>query len=588
MDDMRYLLDDLSPERRQLLELLLAEQGIDFGRLDATLRRQHSFEEQTLAEIWSEVLGVAEIGPEDSFFALGGDSIRVIQVRARAQARGLTVTVQDLFEHQTLGELARVAASRPRQQEAPQVLPFALVASQDRARLPASAEDAYPLATLQLGMIFHSQYSPNSVLYHDVFSYHLNLRLEVETLHQILYTLTASHPILRTSFALSEYSQPLQIVYRDLLFNIEVIDLRQHGEAMQTQEVENWVAAEQQRGFNLGTPPLLRFCIHQLAEQRFMFTLSFHHAILDGWSVASLLTELFSSYVARLNQTASRPEPPTQTLYREYIALEQQAIASEQQRQYWNQRLQHCPSTELPYTTSRQNTLVQTQRTIVIPITAERSNQLKRLANTAGVPIKNVLLAAHMSVLSALLGQSDVVTGLVTNGRPEQAGGEQTLGLFLNTVPFRMQVGNEPWIELVQAAFVAERDLMPYRRYPLAVIQQENGVTFDSYFNFTHFHVYEEIQELSEQLVDLAYDIEHTNFALAARFALNVSDAHIQLFVDYKTQLFDDAQVELITRFYASTLAAMADTPQSQRVYHDNGFATSQAQLIDDFNQPLE
>src|SRR5262249_24567613 len=127
-----------------------------------------------------------------------------------------------------------------------------------------------------------------------------------------------------------------------------------------------------------------------------------------------------------------------------------------------------------------------------INIPEELSQSLKRVARQTGVPVKSVLLAAHLRVLGLLSGTYDVVTGLVTNGRPETAGGHQVLGLFLNTVPFRLHLQAEPWPELIRRVFEAEQGLLPHRRFPLAEIKKlcDRRELYDVGSNFVHFHVY--------------------------------------------------------------------------------------------------
>ena len=95
-------------------------------------------------------------------------------------------------------------------------------------------------------------------------------------------------------------------------------------------------------------------------------------------------------------------------------------------------------------------------RTVQVPITAELTRDLQRLARATSVPLKSVLLAAHLRVLGLLGGTTDVLTGLVANGRPEERDGERVLGLFLNTLPFRLTLGGGTWSDLIRATFDAE------------------------------------------------------------------------------------------------------------------------------------
>ena len=121
--------------------------------------------EVLLAQIWSEVLDVLEIGVDDNFFELGGDSIRSLNVRARAQQRGLEFTVQDMMRFQTIRELALHAGTAAQPEQQLLLEPFALISEADRNRMPADAEDAYPLSKVQTGLLYHVLYDANSAIY---------------------------------------------------------------------------------------------------------------------------------------------------------------------------------------------------------------------------------------------------------------------------------------------------------------------------------------------------------------------------------------------------------------------------------------
>ena len=133
-----------------------------------------------------------------------------------------------------------------------------------------------------------------------------------------------------------------------------------------------------------------------------------------------------------------------------------------------------------------------------MPATVERTVPGSRVAAVhafaadLGVPAKSVYLAAHLTVLGRLTERNQVVSGLVTSGRPELEGGTDLVGLFLNTlpVPFRLQRGT--WQSRVERVFAVEQRSVPYRRFPLADIIKLTGgrPLFDTIFNYTDFHVY--------------------------------------------------------------------------------------------------
>jgi non-ribosomal peptide synthetase component F len=150
------------------------------------------------------------------------------------------------------------------------------------------------------------------------------------------------------------------------------------------------------------------------------------------------------------------------------------------------------------------------------------SEGLRQLARRASVPLKSVLLAAHLRVLSLISGERDVVTGVVFNGRPETTDGERVIGMFLNTLPVRLALDGGTWEDLATATFRVERELLPYRRYPLSQIQRENGgrALFETAFNYVHFHVLEGVARLSDVEVLSTGGAADTNFTLMVDYNL--------------------------------------------------------------------
>jgi amino acid adenylation domain-containing protein len=512
--------------------------------------------EQTLAGIWQQVLGRAQVGIHDNFFALGGDSIRSIAVIAAAQTAGLSLSVQQLFQHQTIAALAPLAHAARGDELPPE--PFSLIRAADRERLPADVEDAYPLTQLQLGMLFHSQYHPEASIYHNVLSYQLHGPFDPEIFAQVAQEVVDRHAALRTAFEMERYAEPLQLVYRHLPVLLTESDLQSLDEQQQAAALEQWMEQERGRGFRWDQPPLARLHLHRRAAELFQFSLSFHHAILDGWSVALLLTELFQRYMARLQNTPLVVEP-LQTQFRSFVALERRASESAEQQAFWAQALQDRPALSLPLAATPQ--AYAGPRQMLLP--AEHAKALRHLAADLGVPLRSVLLTAHLAVLRLISGQRRVITGLVTNGRPETRDGERVLGLFLNSVPLQMTIDRRSWRDLIRATFAAEQQLLPFRRYPLARMQRDQGgqPLFDVLFNFVHFHAYQQLQHIpGMQVVDHRSFVK-TNFALDVAFSVDVESQAIALELDYDARL-GAARADRLLSLYLATLHTIIAQPE--------------------------
>ncbi|MDF5721980.1 MAG: amino acid adenylation domain-containing protein [Rhizonema sp. PD37] len=524
--------------------------------------------EEILAEVWAEVLNIEQVGIHDNFFELGGDSIRSIQVPAKAQVRNLSFSLQQLFQHQTINILAQeVRFAEPSSLSTLKTEAFSLLCDQDRQKLPKGVEDAYPLARVQAGVIFHTQSMPDSPMYHDIFLYNLQVYLDTEIFQACVQQVVDRHPILRTSFDLTNFSEPLQLVHETVAAPFQVEDLRGLSPDEQQEMLFSWIEAEKRRNFDWSCPPFIRFFIHRLTDQAFYLTFSCHTSILDGWSKACLLTELLHRYHALLNGETSTIEQTPTIAYRDFIALERSMLKSKECHDYWTQKLAGCVTTKLPQWNQTHHTTDAPQIGFLdVPISPEISNGLKKLARRAEVPLKSVLLAAHLKVMSLLSGDIDILTGLESNGRLEEADGEKTLGIHLNTVPFRLKLTVGTWIDLVQQVFEAERELLPFRRYPYADLHQLVGrqalqPLVDTVFNYTHFHVYQHLQALKDLEILGARGFGETHFTLRSEFNLNHASDCIQLDLECNLLHIGDAQLEKIGNYFTQTLTVMSTQP---------------------------
>ncbi|HZI04546.1 MAG TPA: condensation domain-containing protein, partial [Archangium sp.] len=494
----------------------------------------------------------------DNFFDLGGDSIRSLRVVAHARTKGLTLSVAEMFEHQTVRALA--AAMRRGGNEAVRTEPFSLLSEADRAALPAGLTDAYPLSMLQAGFIFHAELRQGYEVY--LTSFHMRVRFDESALRRAVEALARRHPMLRTSFDVSSFSEPLQLVHAEAKVPLTVFDWRGVPEARQQRDFEAWTHAERQVGFTWRQPPLVRLHAHRLADDTFRLTLS--EPFLDGWSVASLWSELLRLYVASL-EGETPVEPPPATTYRDFVALERTALTSEASRSFWAQALTSVERAPVAFWPLRAGEAPGQHVRILFPVANDVFAGLKHIASETALPLKSVLIAAHTRVVALLTGRDEIVTGIIANGRPEVPGGDQVLGIFLNTIPLGLRLTGGTWLDLARAAFEAERARLPHRRFPLAQLQKSFGdgqPLFDTAFNFTHFHVLEKLRELRGMEILDMMATDQTYFAWTSYF--NVDTANTDLHIALDCNGLGADQVEAIKACYLSVLSAMSRAPRSR------------------------
>src|SRR2546421_6097697 len=366
----------------------------------------------------------------------------------------------------------------------------------------ALLEDLYPLAGMQAGLLFHSQASG---LYVEQLNFGMDGALQLPALSESWEQMLAAHPILRTSFVGQEALA--QAVWQKVPLPLRVLDLTSLRPQEQEQEVRAFRQADARRGFDIQQAPLLRLSVFRLGGEQHQFLWSFHHAILDGWSVPLLLQEFLARYQA-LSQ-GSQPQLPASRPYRDYIAWLQQQDQGEAEA-FWRQQLADFTApTPLPLKASppeaepsyRQQDLLLSQ---------EGSQRLQRVARGLHITLNTLLQASWAYVLSRYSGQAEVLFGMVVAGRQaELVGVESLVGLCINTIPLRIAVPRAgtvaDWLRQVHAHLAT---LQRYSYYPLWQIQRLSEVDagqslFQSIFVFQNYpvnHTLEQLQHSSLRL----------------------------------------------------------------------------------------
>nr|WP_246574748.1 non-ribosomal peptide synthetase [Streptomyces genisteinicus] len=528
--------------------------------------------ESVLAGIWAQVLGVERVGVHADYFAIGGDSISMLRVRVLAERAGLGFSVEDFVRNPTVAALAECArttapAGRDDAAAAAALRPFGLVSHLDRARLEGF-EDAYPAGRLQLGLLFHSREKQDSATYKDVFRYSLAMPWREKAFRTAFDRLVARHPVLRSSFALAGYSEPLQLVRPvaeggpDAESGLDVADLRRVPAGEAEAAIGEHIALRRRHDYRFDQAPLYHFRAFVLpATVELVF--SFHHAILDGGSVANLVSELLRDYGHQLGlglDPVPDTAPPTPALH---VLEERAAVASEESRAWWKASLEGAEQPQLESFRPHEAPQPEERTECDLNLPADLADAVRATARERQAPVKAVLFAAHVLMLRAFSGRTDVTTGLVTHGRPDADGAERTCGLFLNTLPLRVREEPDTWFDVVRHAVERERESYPHRRVPLAVIQEDLGGAslVDTLFNYIHFRQLGEVFRTPE-ITSRGFAVrEETNFSLVVNAMVDPVDESIRLRLDFSGRSFTPAQGRLYIDAYVRILRELAERP---------------------------
>jgi amino acid adenylation domain-containing protein len=427
-------------------------------------------------------------------------------------------------------------------------------------------EDVLPLTPLQEGMFFHASYDDDGV---DVYQAQCVLalagRLEPEVLRTAAASLVRRYPVLRSGFRLRKTGEPIQVIYREVPLAWSEVDLSTLGADERDKELGELLATDWVARFDLGRPPLLRFTLVKIAADDYRLVMTNHHILIDGWSLAVMIDDLFALY-------ASGGDPaglPKVTPYRDFVTWmsKQDSAAS---LRVWQVALAGVdqPTLVAPDAVLGSELPARTD----VEVDPELGAQLKQLVQSTGLTANVLVQAAWASVLAAITGRDDVVFGTLVSGRPPEIDGVRTMvGMFINTVPVRVRLRPEASAADNLARLADEQSrLMAHQHLRLTDVTRLTGLAtlFDTFVVFENYPVDLSAREIAPdvRLTKITGDdAAHYPFRLVVR----LTGERLQVVLEYRRDLFDDAAAQWVADAFAGALRSLihaADTPLGRPV----------------------
>jgi amino acid adenylation domain-containing protein/non-ribosomal peptide synthase protein (TIGR01720 family) len=535
---------------------------------------------QRLAVLWAEVLDAGAPGLHDDFFVSGGDSIKSIRLLSAINKEfEAHLTLNDIQRHPTIGQLAQrltqAEAGRRRAAVMKEILAQLEQLKADvmeRGLLTADVDDVFPMSDIQKGMVFHAQQSRGSGMYHDQFLYRATIgELDIRRFKRALRMLAAKHPALRTAFDLARYREPLQWVAKEIEPVFDYHDLTNKKTAAGHRFIQDWLAEDRRRPFEIHEPPLWRASAFQISSSDVVLAIVFHHAILDGWSNASLIAELYDWYDRLAAASEDVSLPPLKHDSKMFVAEQLAESRDEGNLEFWRSELQEYKRLDFSGFAGEAGS---PQQQYTAPLKRRLKERLERLAARRNTTLKTIGAAAYMAMLSMISYDNDICAGLVVNGRPQCEDGDKMLGCFLNTVPFRLRIGHEvTWEELIQATGSKFQEIALRQRLSFARIVKaagESGVGenpfFDTIYNYIDFHVYGDLHrehpaKSAEESPPLqGFESTNTPFDLN----LSATGGGLTLIANYSAAFIGPDHVERLIGYFKRALETMASDSKRQ------------------------
>jgi amino acid adenylation domain-containing protein len=394
--------------------------------------------EAAVAAAFADVLGTDDIGVDDDFLALGGNSLNATRLVTRLRSRcGAAITARTVFDRRTVAAIARA------------------VAGADAGRpVPAVSADPHrpALSQAQRRLWFLDQLTPGVTAYVQVFNRRLRGSLDIAALRQALRDVLQRHDVLRSHFPAQD-GEPYVEFEEAGQFPLVVEDLS--GCPAPADRAHEVIGAETEEPFDLQYGPLVRLRLLKLAESDHVLAVTAHHTVFDGWSARVFQRDLGTAYAARLHDK-DPAWPPLPLTYASFAERQRHWPGEEviaRQVRYWRDQLSGAPMVaQLP--TDRGRPPLPTYRGGVhlITVPAPVTGRLAALAGEVGASLFMVMISVFASLAARYSGTRDLLIGSPVFGRP-QPDLEDLVGFFANSLPLRVDLTADPsFTELVRQA----------------------------------------------------------------------------------------------------------------------------------------
>ena len=438
--------------------------------------------EKLQAEIWSSILGIKKIGRSDNFFNLGGDSIISLRVVGALKQKGYKLKIHSIFAYKTIKDIAQHIIDEADVNS--KYKHFSLISDENKRSFELeenSISDIYPASSLQKGMLIESIFDKYS--YHDVVSYLIKIPFDYKKFIGCWERIVTKHSMLRSNFV-----EDIENGY--LLIENKSISLKSKIKIVEGCSTKSIIDKELDKGIDYKMPGVFRLVINTVARNDgFSLVISFHHAIMDGWSLASLILEFVDMYgdsEISINYNSS-------ISYAEFVQEELLNMNKKSLYNLWFKLLEGYKNNINRVVKHIQHSTKLIEK-VGAKLSKNNSTKIISYAKTSGFSVDTVFLSAYFYALFRVFGFNDILIGTVVNNRLEVPGGDEQIGLFLNTIPFRYKFkkgGDITSDYLNNQINNIKTELLKIKQYPFMKLKSDfkmiENLIFS--FNYVHFHI---------------------------------------------------------------------------------------------------
>lgn len=536
--------------------------------------------EKELVAIWEDILGIEDVGVEDNFFDLGGDSIKNIQVINKASKYGLDLKNEDLFKHQTIQELSKnVQLASNKHKENEETKPEETLSKEEidtfltenkLLEAKENIEAVFKLTPLQLGILFEHMKAVNSDLYYLQSVITIEEKVDYTLFEETITELVNRYDALRTGVFYQNIANPLQVTFKNCQPSIEILDWRQLEN--KTEKLQEIIQQRRKQNFDVSKPPLLRICFIEFDDTMVKLLVESHHILMDGWSNGILLKYIFNSYSNKKYQTAFQPTTPI--LYRDYVSQLLRIKDETAEKVFWETHLQGFEEiTQLPLENLENkrisaNTEIRKETTLYTNLVD--ASKFTAFAQKKRITPNTITLSALFILLKKLTNTNDLLIGGISSGRSLRGiDTKDSIGLHVNTTPFRMQLKDgqtmDDFLKTIQETSLQRlafehtsmADIYSYSDY-----KSPEGL-FQILYGFQNFPKYQvENQETDINITKLE-TIEQDHYPLG--FAFSFTD-NLEVILNYDANRYSSTAIDTLIYYFKNILSGIINEESNETI----------------------
>lgn len=493
--------------------------------------------EQKIVDIWQHLFGINQIGINDDFFELGGDSLKAITIISKIHKKlKVKLPLAQFFKTRNIRELIKslnIAASTELE-----VIPV------------AELKEYYPLSLQQKKIYIAHEMENTGVGYNVPYSYMIEGEVDKDRIEQSFRTIVHRHEVIRTSFKMND-GQIIQKIHSEVPFSIDYIEVEEKDAR---EMAENYI-----RPFDLQQPPLLRVCLIKVAEKRHIMLLDMHHIITDGISISILTKELLELY-------DGKQLLPLKLQYKDYAEWQNKKLDSEEmlrQENFWLQQFEG-EILEVKIPTDYPRPLIQSfvGDKIIFEVSPEHTKKLRRYIREEDASIFMIMFALFNILVSRLSNMEDLVIGTFALGRRHDEL-ENLIGMFVNTLPLRNHpTGDKTFQEFLQEVKNNSIEAFENQEYQFDNLYEKINYKKPSVRHtlnnlaFT-WHNVEQINVKMPTISVKSYELIHRSSVFDMTFIGLDTKNTIVFEVEYNTQLFKRERIERFIKYFKVIIQAV-------------------------------